>query len=184
MQYETKTHKRHKVWRTECCCRWQGWYHQLSMRVPIQTMTAALYTFSILTRKINCWNCRQWESLTFEDWAVVSEWRLVVDLDQVVVIAAFPDASSDVCHITMSPPVVRSLYYWVNAIRIPVSKQRIFITISAELLMSTYLILSWVSINGVTKWRRDQLKDEFASWNVNITPILMSINSAAGCSGV
>ena len=59
--------------------------------------------------------------LTVEDRAVVLEWRLVPHFNQVVIIATFPDTTSNIRHVTPAPPVVRSLNCRVNAIWIPSS---------------------------------------------------------------
>jgi len=60
---------------------------------------------------------------TVKDGAVVFEWRLVLHFNQIVIVATFPDTTSNVRHITAAPPVVWSLHCRVNAIRISNSNQ-------------------------------------------------------------
>ena len=71
--------------------------------------------------------------LTVKDGAVVLQWRLIPHFDQVVIVSTLPDPSSDVRHVTAAPPVVRGFNYWVDAIRIPSSKQQQHLTFNVLL---------------------------------------------------
>jgi len=79
--------------------------------------------------------------LTVEDGAVVLQWRLVCHFNQIVIISTFPDATSNICHISTAPPVVWSMDCRINAVWVSNSNQQETLNIMLNDIQSTMAIL-------------------------------------------
>ena len=101
--------------------------------------------------------------LTIKNSAVISQWRLIIDFNQVVIISTLPYSAGNVWNVAPAPPVVSSLNRRIDTIRIPT--QNISRTFTYKLLNPSWAFHSRQTVFAHSKTMHSLvIKPEFTTY--------------------